>query len=207
MLAEKLSGYRGSNALLLALPRGGVAVAYEVAVALDLPLDVFVVRKLGLPGQPELAIGAVATGGVRVINEEAVQMLAVPEDIIETATAVEKSELERRERAYRGSRPPPQLSGRTVILIDDGLATGSTMLAAARAARQQQPLRIVVAVPVGTPEACDETRSVADEVVCAVTPQPFFAVGAWYRNFAQLSDEDVMRLLEQARQRTGRPVS
>ena len=180
---------------MLALPRGGVPVAYEVARALDAPLDVFVVRKLGLPGQEELAMGAVATGGVRVLNEQLVRALRIPDDVIEAVTASERAELERRERLYRGDRPPLDVRGRTVILVDDGLATGATMQAAIQALRPQQPARIVVAVPTAAWETCEALKVQADEVVCAVTPDPFYAVGMWYEDFSQTTDDEVRALL------------
>jgi len=198
-LAAKLAAYAGRpDVLVLALPRGGVPVAYEVARALAAPLDIFLVRKLGLPGHEELAMGAVASGGIRVLNEEVVQALRIPEEVIDEVAAVELEELERRERLYRGDRPPPDVRGRTVILLDDGLATGSTMRAAIAALRQQHPARIVVAVPVGAPETCAEFQDEADEAICALTPDPFYAVGLWYGDFTQTTDEEVRDLLEQA---------
>jgi predicted phosphoribosyltransferase len=199
LLAGKLTGYANRpDVLLLALPRGGVSVAYEVARALRAPLDVFVVRKLGVPGHEELAMGALAPDGVRILNQEVVKALDIPESIIDEVAAQELEELKRRERLYRGSRPPPDLRGRTVILVDDGLATGATMRAAIRALRQQQPARIVVAVPVGAPETCSEFQQEADEVVCARTPEQLYAVGLWYRDFSQTTDEEVRELLERA---------
>ena len=198
-LAAKLAAYAGRpDVLVLALPRGGVPVAYEVARALAAPLDIFLVRKLGLPGHEELAMGAVASGGIRVLNEEVVQALRIPEEVIDEVAAVELEELERRERLYRGDRPPPYVRGRIVILIDDGLATGSTMRAAIAALRRQHPARIVVAVPVGAPETCAEFQDEADEAICALTPDPFYAVGLWYGDFTQTTDEEVRDLLEQA---------
>jgi predicted phosphoribosyltransferase len=198
-LAAKLSRYAGrSDVLVLALPRGGVPVAYEVAQALHAPLDVFLVRKLGLPGHEELAMGAIATGGVRVLNDEVVRALRVPEEVIDQVTAEEQRELERREREYRSDRPPPDVRGRIVILVDDGLATGSTMRAAVAALRQQGPARIVVAVPIGAPETCAKLRDEADEAVCARTPEPFYAVGLWYEDFSQTSDDEVRELLDRA---------
>jgi putative phosphoribosyl transferase len=180
-LALRLTDYANrSDVLVLALPRGGVPVAFEVAEALHAPLDIFLVRKLGVPGQEELAMGAIATGGVRVLNEDVVSYLRVPDEVIDAVAADELRELERRERAYRGARPAPDVLGKTVILVDDGLATGSTMRAAAAALRQQQPARIVVAVPVSAPQTCDEYRMGVDEIICAVTPEPFHAVGLWY---------------------------
>jgi putative phosphoribosyl transferase len=198
-LAEKLAAYADRpDVLVLALPRGGVPVAYEVARALHAPLDVFLVRKLGLPGHEELAMGAIASGGVIVLNEDVVGALGIPRDLIERVAAAEQQELERRERAYRDNRPPPDVRGRTVILIDDGLATGSTMRAAVAALRKLGPARIIVAVPIGAPETCAEFEQEADDVLCAVTPQPFYAVGLWYRDFSQTTDEEVHELLEQA---------
>src|ERR1700692_3469151 len=196
LLAEKLAAYANRpDALVLALPRGGVPVAYEVARALGAPLDVFVVRKLGVPGYEELAMGAVATGGVRVLNEQLVERLGIPEQMIDAVAARERQELARREFLYRGGRPPPDVRGRTVILVDDGLATGATMHAAIQALRQQQPARIVVAVPTASPETCEEMRAEVDDVVCAITPEPFHAVGLWYQDFSQTPDEEVRDLL------------
>jgi predicted phosphoribosyltransferase len=199
VLADKLAHYADHrDVLVLALPRGGVPVAYEVARALHAPLDVFLVRKLGVPGREELAMGAIASGGVRVLNEDVVRALDLPDDVIETAAAAEQRELARREQAYRDNLPPVDVRGRTVILVDDGLATGSTMRAAIAALRRQHPARIVVAVPVGAQEICDELRAEADEVVCACTPEPFYAVGLWYSDFSQTTDEEVRELLRQA---------
>jgi len=187
-----------SDILVLGLPRGGVPVAYEVARALDAELDVFLVRKLGVPGHEELAMGAIASGGVRILNEEVVWTLRVSEDEIEYVAQREQAELERRERLYRGDLPPPAVSGRTVILVDDGLATGSTMRAALTALRRKDPAREIVAVPVGAWETCAEFRNEADDVVCARVPDPFYAVGLWYRDFSQTTDEEVRELLERA---------
>jgi putative phosphoribosyl transferase len=199
VLADQLVRYaHRPDVVVLALPRGGVPVGYEVAQALHAPLDVFLVRKLGLPGQEELAMGAIASGGIRVLNEEVVRKLNVPEEIIDAVAAEEQQELSRREHDYRAGRPPPDVRGRTVILVDDGLATGSTMRAAVAALRQQGPARIVVAVPVGAPETCTQLRREADEVVCAETPEPFYAVGAWYEDFSQTTDEEVRDLLARA---------
>jgi predicted phosphoribosyltransferase len=200
-LASRLTKYANRpDVIVLALPRGGVPVAYEVAKQIGAPLEVFLVRKLGVPGYEELAMGAIASGGVRVINEDLVRQLQIPGKVIEAVAADEQRELERRERAYRDDRPPPDVKGRTVILIDDGLATGSTMRAAAAALRGLGPARIVVAVPVSAPETCDEIREEVDEVVCAVTPEPFRGVGLWYKDFSQTTDEEVRELLERARQ-------
>lgn len=181
--------------IVLALPRGGVPVGYEVARSLRVPLDVFVVRKLGVPGHEELAMGAIASGEIRLLNHEVVDALGIPGELIEQVARREKAELERRERLYRGNRPPVSLTNKTVILIDDGLATGSTMRAAAAAIRRQEPAAIIVAVPVGAPSTCDEMRDVADDVVCLRTPEPFVAVGLWYRDFSETSDAEVRELL------------
>jgi len=195
-LAEKLAAYAGRpDILVLALPRGGVPVGYEVARALGAPLDVFVVRKLGVPGYEELAMGAVATGGVRVLNDEIVRGLGISEHEIDAAVARELQELARRERLYRGDRPPPDVASRTVILVDDGLATGATMRAAVAALRQQHPARIVVAVPTASPDTCEALKAEADDVICAMTPEPFFAVGHWYEDFTQTTDNEVRELL------------
>jgi erythromycin esterase-like protein/predicted phosphoribosyltransferase len=200
VLAERLRHYAGrEDVVVLGLPRGGVPVAYEVANELDAPLDVYVVRKLGLPGHEELAFGAIATGGVRVLNKELIERLRLPAEWVEAIDAKERRELERRERAYRGERPPPDLTGRTVILVDDGLATGSTMLAAVEAVRVDDPARVVVAVPIAAPEVCEALRAVADEVVCVATPRRMHAVGLWYEDFSQTSDEEVHELLARAR--------
>src|SRR6267143_1945433 len=199
-LAAQLAHYADRDDLLvLALPRGGVPVAFEVAKALRAPLDIFLVRKLGVPGHEELAMGAIATGGVRVLNDDAVEYLGIPSRVIDSVAANELRELERREREYRGDRPEPDVRGKTVILVDDGLATGSTMRAAAAALRQQNPARIVVAVPVSAPQTCDEYRMGVDEIICAMTPEPFFGVGLWYEDFSQTTDEEVRDLLERAR--------
>lgn len=194
-LAEKLRHYAGTSSILLALPRGGVPVAAEAASSLSLPLDVFIVRKLGVPGYPELAMGAISSGGVRVMNQDVVRGLGIPEDAIQAVVQSEAAELERREAAYRGTSAPLDVQGRTVILVDDGLATGATMLAAVQALRARHAARIVVAVPVGSPETCAMLAEEADEVVCATAPQPFFAVGYWYEDFAQTTDEEVQALL------------
>lgn len=198
-LASKLTRYAHQpDVLVMALPRGGVPVAYEVAKALGAPLDIFLVRKLGVPGHEELAMGAIASGGVRVLNTWVVEQLGLSDETIDAVAAEELRELERRERLYRGERPAPEVRGRTVILVDDGLATGSTMRAAVAALRRQQPARIVVAVPVGSRETCAEFQDEADETVCAQTPRPFRAVGLWYEDFAQTTDEEVGQLLQQA---------
>lgn len=196
LLAGRLAPYANrTDVLVLALPRGGVPVAYEVARALDAPLDVFLVRKLGVPGQEELAMGAVATGGVRVINDQIVRALRIPDYLIDMVAAKEQQELARRERLYRGDRPPPDVRGRTVILVDDGLATGASMHAAITALRQHQPARIVVAVPTAAPETCQALKAEVDDVLCAITPEPFHSVGLWYGDFSQTTDEEVKDLL------------
>jgi putative phosphoribosyl transferase len=198
-LAGLLGRFGGrSDVVVLGLPRGGVPVACEVARALGAPLDVFLVRKLGTPGHRELAMGAIASGGVRVLNEDVVTWYGIPEAAIEDVAREEQAELERRERAYRGGRPPIDLRDRVVLLIDDGLATGSTMRAAVQAVRAHQPARIVVAVPVGSPETCRAFSKIADEVVCAREPAHFAAVGEWYRDFSQTTDEEVRDLLRGA---------
>ncbi len=192
VLAARLAGYRDrDDVVVLALPRGGVPVAAQLARALRVPFDVFVVRKLGVPGHEELAMGAIATGGVRILNHEVVGPLEIPASVIDSVARSEQSELERRERLYRGSRAPIGLASKTVIVVDDGLATGSTMRAAVKAARQQHPARVVVAVPVGASSACADLTREADEVVCVSTPEPFVAVGLWYRDFSPTSDDEV----------------
>ncbi len=201
-LAEKLQQYRHrDDVVVLALPRGGVPVAYEVATFLNLPLDVFIVRKLGIPGYEELAMGAIASGGIRVVNENVVKHLPQAEKLLEIAAQKETAEIERREREYRDDRPPRDLRGCTVILVDDGLATGSTMRAAVLALRQRDVAKIVVAVPVGSPETCAEFEQEVDETVCAVAPEWFAAVGQYYEDFSQTSDEEVRELLAAAQQR------
>jgi putative phosphoribosyl transferase len=195
-LAEKLLNYAGrDDVIVLALPRGGVPVAFEVAQRLGVPLDVFVVRKLGVPGHEELAMGAIASGGVRVLNEDVLYVLPDAQSIVEMVTAIEREELKRRERHYRGDRPAPEVHGRTVILVDDGLATGATMRAAAAALRQQGAAKIIVAVPVGAPSTCYEIRGVADDVFCLQTPGSFMGVGQYYEDFSQTTDEEVRELL------------
>jgi predicted phosphoribosyltransferase len=200
-LAERLIGFvQHPDSLVLALPRGGVPVGFEVARALHVGLDIFLVRKLGLPGHEELAIGAIASGGVRVLNEDLVKELQLSRNLIDQITAREERELKRREDLYRPGRPPLPVRDRTVILVDDGLATGATMKAASRALRLQGPRRIIVAVPLAAKETCNELRTDVDEVVCAYTPAPFIAVGIWYEDFSQITDEEVHRLLELAEQ-------
>jgi putative phosphoribosyl transferase len=202
LLAQRLRHYAGrDDVVVLALPRGGIPVAYEVAQELDAPLAVFIVRKVGVPGHEELALGAIATGGVLVLNERLVQALGLDHDRLSRAIADEVRELERRQEAYDGERGPPDLDGKTVIIVDDGLATGSTMRAAALAVRQLNPAGVVIAVPVAAEETCDDLRDLVDEVVCEVTPRPFQAVGLWYEDFSQTSDEEVRELLERAQAR------
>jgi predicted phosphoribosyltransferase len=206
-LASRLRTYRGRpDLVVLALPRGGVPVAFEIAEALDAPLDIFVVRKLGMPGHPEFAMGAIASGGVRVLNTDVVRSYRIPDGAVEAVAQRELAELERREREYRQGRPLTDLRNRTVILVDDGLATGSTMRAAVQSVRLHGPARVVVAVPVGAPAACQELAGVADEAVCARMPEPFSAVGQWYRDFSQTTDEEVRALLQKHAQhaRAGR---
>jgi predicted phosphoribosyltransferase len=199
LLAEQLRAYAFQpNVLVLALPRGGVPVAYEVAQALGAPLDVFMVRKLGVPGHEELAMGAIASGGICVLNDDVVEALRIPQNVIEAVAARELRELDRRERAYRRSRPAPDIRGRTIILVDDGLATGSTMRAAVVALRRLEPARIVVAVPTAAPTTCEEFRHEADECICEITPDPFYAVGLWYQDFSQTTDKEVRDLLEKS---------
>jgi predicted phosphoribosyltransferase len=204
-LARRLDHYaHRDDVVVLALPRGGVPVACEVARALRAPLDVFIVRKLGLPGHRELAMGALASGGVRVLNQDVVSWYRVPDAIIDEVSREEQTELERRERLYREGRPAVEVAGRVVLLIDDGLATGSTMKAAVQAVRARGPSRIVVAVPVGAPETCREFQGIADEIVCARTPEPFSAVGQWYHDFSQTTDEEVRELLHYRPEAVGR---
>ena len=199
MLANRLQRFANrDDVAVLALPRGGVPIGYEVARGLGAPLDVFVVRKLGLPGHPELAMGAIASGGVRVMNEDVLESYRVSQAAIEAVTRAERVELERRERAYRDGRPLVAIEGRTVLLVDDGLATGSTMRAAVLAVRRLHPARVVVAVPVGAWQTCEALRDVADDVICVSTPEPFSAVGLWYVDFSQTTDEEVRQLLSRA---------
>ena len=198
-LAERLSKYRDRNdVLVLGLPRGGVPVAYEVAKALHAPLDVYLVRKLGVPGHEELAMGAIATGGVMTLNREVIDELGILDEVLRAVALREWQELARRESLYRGDRPPPEVAGKTVILADDGLATGSTMRAAIAALKKQAPARIVVAVPVAAAQTCAQLGSEVDEVVCPHTPDQFYAVGLWYRDFSPTSDEQVRNLLQSA---------
>jgi putative phosphoribosyl transferase len=197
-LAAGLRQYAGRpDVVVLALPRGGVPVAFEVADALGAPLDIFVVRKLGVPGHPELAMGAIASGGVRVLNEDVLRWYAIPPQVVDAVARDEQAELERREQEYRRGQPPVNIHGRVVILVDDGLATGSTMKAAVQAARQLGPARVVAAVPVGATASCAALASLTDETLCALTPAGFSAVGEWYRDFSQTTDAEVQDLLEQ----------
>ena len=199
LLARELMAYANQpDVIVLGLPRGGVPVAAEVADALNAPLDVFVVRKLGTPGQPELAMGAIATGGVRVINDEVVRGMGIPTDVIDAVAEAEGRELRRRELAFRGSYSEPEVRGKTVILIDDGVATGSTMRAAIRALNSQQPARLIVGVPTAAGSTCRELRTEVDEFVALMTPEPFHGVGEWYEDFSQTSDQEVREILAQA---------
>jgi predicted phosphoribosyltransferase len=195
VLANALERRAGDDVVVLALPRGGVPIAFEVATRLGAPLDVFIVRKLGVPGHEELAMGAIASGGVQVLSDELIARLGIGKDAVARVAARERSELARRETAYRGDRPPLDVAGRTVILIDDGLATGATMKAAVAGLRQLGPKQIVVAVPVAAPESCQEVGELVDEIVCLVTPSPFWGVGNWYDDFSQTSDDEVRALL------------
>ncbi|MEW6252677.1 MAG: phosphoribosyltransferase [Planctomycetota bacterium] len=206
VLADALrAGYAGrENLLVLGLPRGGVPVAYEVAEELQAALDMLLVRKLGVPGREELAFGALALGGVRVLNDDVVTGLGLPDEVIDAVTQREAAELQRRERAYRDDRPPPQITGRCVIVIDDGLATGATMRAGVAVLRQQAPEQVVVAVPVAPPETVLALEEEADHVVCPATPEPFYGVGRWYEDFTQTTDDEVRALLARAWARSGR---
>ena len=196
ILKKRVDEFR--DALVLALPRGGLPVAYPVAQALGVPLDVFIVRKLGVPGHEELAMGAIASGGVQVVNHDVVDSLGIPQRAIDAVAQRELIELQRRERDYRGNRPPVDVKGKKVIVIDDGLATGSTMRAAAAALEQEGAAKVIVAVPVAARETCEEFRREVDEIICAMTPEPFRAVGLWYENFDQTTDEEVRDLLQRA---------
>jgi len=200
-LAVHLSTYVGqADVLVVGLARGGVPEAYEVARGLRAPLDIMLVRKLGVPGHEELAMGAIASGGIRILSDDVIAAFGITEPVLAAVTAVEQEELERQERSYRDDRPPPVVRGRTVILVDDGLATGSTMLAAAGAIQRQSPERVIVAVPVAPPETCRAMRHAVDEVICVGSPEPFFSVGTWYRDFSQVSDDEVHELLDRAEQ-------
>jgi len=199
VLASKLTKYLNQvNTVILALPRGGVPVAYEIGKELGLPVDIFVVRKLGVPGHEELAMGAIASGGVRHINRDVVDQLRIDSETIDVASRREQKEIERREQLYRGQRLPVDVRNKTVILVDDGLATGSTMRAAIAALRQHRPARIVVAVPAAAPQTRSEIADEVDEIICAATPEPFYAVGQWYQEFSQTTDEEVRDLLARA---------
>jgi putative phosphoribosyl transferase len=198
-LAQKLAAYANCpNVLVLALPRGGVPVGFEVAKALNAPLDVLIVRKLGVPENEELAMGAIASGGVRILNQGIISQIQIPHDVIDQVTTQEQRELERRERMYRGDRPFPDLKGKIIILVDDGLATGATMWAAILAVKQKQPQQIVVAVPVAAPETYEEMHSNVEKMICANTPTPFYSVGLWYEKFPQTTDDEVRELLKKA---------
>ena len=199
LLATKLTANANKqDVIVLALPRGGVPVGFEIAQELHVPLDVIVVRKLGVPGQEELAMGAIATGGVRILNKDVVQFLNIPNELIDKIAANEQQELERRELLYRGDRPAYDISGRMVILVDDGIATGATMHAAVAAIKQRKPSRIIIAVPTAAPSTCDEFALEVDELVCIIRPEPFISVSYWYKQFSQTSDAEVRRLLERA---------
>lgn len=203
VLAKKLTHYaHRPDVVVLGLARGGVPVAFEVAQALHAPLDVALVRKLGVPGHEELAMGAIASGGTRVINQEVVQPLRIPQSVIDAVASREQQELARREQRYRDNRPPPDLRNKTVILVDDGLATGASMAAAVTGVRTQNPAAVIVAVPTAAPETCEQFEALVDEIICAETPQPFFGVGMWYTDFAQTSDEEVRELLGMAAAQT-----
>lgn len=208
VLAERLVQYADrADVVVLALPRGGVPVGHEVARALHAPLDVFIVRKVGAPQQPELAMGAIASGGVEVINRDTLEALNIDEATFRTVAAQELIELQRREEAYRGGRPPRDVRGRIVILVDDGVATGASMQAAVLALRRQEPARIIVAVPVGAPGTCETLREIADDVVCVRMPEPFYAIGLWYEDFSQTRDQEVRKMLESVSANTGAPVA
>jgi len=203
-VAERLRAYANrADVIVLGIPRGGVPVAFEVATELNVPLDVFLSRKLGVPGQEELAFGAVATGGVRVLDEELIESVGISKQEIEEITRKARAELERRERVFRGDRPPLDLQGKIAILIDDGIATGASMRAAIRALRQHKPARVVVAIPVAPLSTCHHLRPEVDELVCIHMPESFYAIGQFYADFSQVPDEEVTRLIHRAAQRTG----
>jgi putative phosphoribosyl transferase len=206
-LVEALSELELHNPVVLALPRGGVPVGFQIAERLGAPLDVLVVRKLGVPGHEELAMGAIASGGARVLNTDVIASLRISDEVIERVAAREQRELERREQLFRGTQEPISVEQRSVILVDDGLATGATMRAAAVSLRKRQPLEIIAAVPVGAPSSCALLLRVVDRLVCLAQPEPFYGVGLWYREFAQTSDEEVRRLLEANRQEVSRAQS
>ncbi|MCS6859847.1 MAG: phosphoribosyltransferase [Abditibacteriales bacterium] len=207
MLAARLKAYaHRPGVVVLALPRGGVPVGYEIAKALHVPLDVFIVRKLGVPGHEELAMGAIASGGVRVLNEEVVAALRLRDEVIDLVAEAERRELERRERLYRGDRPPLNMRGRTVILVDDGIATGATIRAAVIALYQQQPLRLIVAVPVAAADTCEALRAEVDELVCVMTPEPFYAISIWYEDFSPTTDEEVSAWLKRSAREQPTPL-
>ncbi|WP_392538104.1 phosphoribosyltransferase [Legionella sp. 227] len=199
VLADLLKDYAArTDVVILALPRGGVPVAYEVATKLSLPLDIFIVRKLGAPGHEELAMGAIASGGIAVFNQEVVNLLHIQKDAIDKIKKSEQEELSRRELVYRGKRPFPELSGKTIILVDDGIATGYTMRAAIAALKQKKPEKIIVAVPVAAQSTCDEIAPLVDEIICPMRPTNFYAVGLWYNDFSQTTDDEVIELLQQS---------
>ena len=199
ILAQKLSAYaKQTDVIVLALPRGGVPVAYEVAIALHAPLDIFLVRKLGLPGRDELAIGAIASGGIRVLNDDIIRVLSVPEEVINIVARNELQELQRREHTYRGNRSAPEIRDHKVILVDDGLATGASMRAAVLGVRAQHPTRIVIAVPTAAPELCNAFEFEVDEMICGITPEPFYGLSRWYEDFSQTTDAEVRMFLEEA---------
>ena len=199
VLARRLQQYKNQpDVLILGLPRGGVPVAYEIARELNAPLDVFIVRKLGVPGHEELGMGAIATGGVRILHEGIIREIGISPQTIEAVSAREQAELDRRERLYRGDRPAPTIESRTVVIVDDGLATGSTMKAAIQAVRQQSPRQVIVAVPTAPSETCEQLKESADHVVCALTPEPFFSVGGSYADFTQITDGEVRDLIASA---------
>jgi len=199
ILAQKLSAYaKQTDVIVLALPRGGVPVAYEVAIALHAPLDIFLVQKLGLPGRDELAIGAIASGGIRVLNDDLIRVLSVPEEVINIVARNELQELQRREHTYRGNRPAPEIRDHKVILVDDGLATGASMRAAVLGVRAQHPTRIVIAVPTAAPELCNAFEFEVDEIICGMTPEPFYGLSRWYEDFSQTTDAEVRMFLEEA---------